>query len=141
MRAAWEIPVTVSPEFGRQCLPNLWISGVEQSAVPEIADFQTFGSKVFCERFQQHLTILCPIASVLLEFENPRSNEPVAHDEGLVDCHDGSALKLSGGGLDGFDQGGVFHAPRFEPDWKYLPAWFFPDRDASLRPPMAPGGH
>jgi len=46
----------------------------------------------------------------LLEIENPRPDEPIAHDEGLIDRHGGPALKLTRGGLDGFDQGGVFHA-------------------------------
>ena len=72
--------MTGRPESGRRCLPNLWISGVEEPAVPEIADFQAFARQVFRERFQQSLSVLCPVASVLFEFENPRPDEPVADE-------------------------------------------------------------
>ena len=37
------------------------------------------------------------------------------------------------GRVDGFNQGGVFHAPTFGPAWKNLPAWPFPGTAAATQ--------
>lgn len=65
--------------------------------------------KVHSQFFQQLCPVFGAVFAVLLKLDDVGSDEPIADDQRLIHRRCCTALELSSGGGDGFEEAGVVH--------------------------------